>query len=85
MASRTISDAGGNWNATTSWTEGAVPVAGDDVVATATSGNLVVNVATANLNSFDLTGYVGTLSGGSAINVRPASGTTACLLAGTIT
>lgn len=75
MATRTISDTGGNWNSTSSWVEGAVPVDGDDVVATATSGNLTVNVNTALLKSFDLTGYPSTLSGGSALNVYPASGT----------
>lgn len=87
MATRTISNAGGNWNATAAWVEGAVPVAGDDVVATGTSGNLVVNVASANLKSFNLTGYVGTMSGSSAIIVAPVtgSGTVVCLLAGTIT
>jgi hypothetical protein len=62
MAQRHISDAGGNWNATTAWEEGVVPVAGDDIRATATSGDLKVNVHTAHLRSFDLDGYTGTLS-----------------------
>lgn len=84
-ATRTISVLGGNWDSTTAWTELAVPVDGDDVVATALSGNLVVNVNTANLNSFDLTNYVGILSGGSLITVAPASGTVVCKFAGTIT
>ncbi len=86
MATRTISDAGGNWDATAAWTEGVVPVSGDDVVATATSGNLVVNVETATLKSFDLTGYTGTLSGSSTLRLSPATGNTVnCLFAGTIT
>lgn len=80
----TISNAGGNWNATTAWTEGAVPANGDDVVATGTSGNLAVNVDTADLNSFDMTGYAGTLSGVADIYVVPSSGTVPVLFAGTI-
>ena len=84
-ATRTISTAGGLWNATTTWAEGAVPVAGDDVVATATSGNLTVNVATAALNSFDLTGYAGTMQSTFSITVQPAAGTVNCKFAGTIT
>ena len=56
MATRTISDAGGNWNATGTWVEGAVPTSADDVVATATSGNLTIN-ATAYCKSVVLTGY----------------------------
>ena len=86
MATRTISNAGGNWDTTGAWVEGAVPVAGDDVVATATSGSLAINVNTANLGSFDLTGYLGTLSGVGTLNVRGKSNTTtAVLFAGNIT
>jgi len=84
MATRTISNAGGNWNSTGAWTEGAVPVEGDDIVATGTSGNLAINVYTAKVKSFNLTGYVGTLSGSSLLYVGPTSGTTICLFAGTI-
>ena len=85
-ATRTISDAGGNWNATTAWAEGSVPVNGDDVVATGTSGNLVVNANSANLKSFDLTNYVGTMSGTSSITVVGAASTTVAVkFAGTIT
>jgi len=84
MATRTISNAGGNWSATTAWVEGAIPVNGDDVVATATSGNLVVD-ASPYLKSFDLTNYTGTLSGTSDIRIHLASGTNVCLFAGVIT
>lgn len=56
MATRTISNAGGNWNATGTWVEGAIPTSADDVVATATSGNLIVNAA-ASCKSLVLTGY----------------------------
>lgn len=58
MSTRTISDAGGNWNATGTWVEGAVPTSLDDVVATATSGNLTINVI-ANCKSIDFTNYTG--------------------------
>jgi len=68
MATRTISNAGGNWNATGTWVEGIVPTSADDVVATATSGNLVINT-TANCLSLNFTNYVGTLSGSSNITV----------------
>jgi len=75
----TISDAGGNWNSAASWTgcNSTYPQTGDNVLATATSGNLAVNVNTAYLNSFDLDGYTGTLSGNyNALNIRPANGST---------
>lgn len=61
MATRTISDVGGNWNALTTWVEGAVPTAADDVVATPTSGNLTINGA-ANCKTADFTNYTGILT-----------------------
>lgn len=61
MATRTISDAGGNWNATATWVEGVVPTSADDVVATATSGQLTVNVGV-SCRSIDLTNYSNTLT-----------------------
>jgi len=61
MATRTISPLGGNWNAATAWVEAAVPTAADDVVATASSGNLTVNVASA-CRSMDLNGWTQTLT-----------------------
>ena len=83
-----------NWNATTNtnWsaTDGGannatVPAAGDDVFLKS-AANCIVNVATANLKSFDMTGYTGTLSGTSTINVVGlASSTNVLKLAGTIT
>lgn len=74
MAVRTISNAGGLWNATTAWVEGVVPTNADDVVATATSGNLTINVQ-ADCRSIDLTGYTGTLTHNSGIDLR-VGGTT---------
>ena len=64
MAIRTISNTGGNFNDTGTWVEGIVPVAGDSVVATATSGNLTVNVASGGVGllSFIMTNYTGILT-----------------------
>ena len=75
MATRTISNAGGNWDSTGTWVEGVVPTSADDVVATATSGNLTINVAAA-CRSLDLTGYVGTLTHNASItlSIGDASG-----------
>lgn len=61
MATRTISNAGGNWGTAATWVEGAVPTAADDVVATATSGNLTMNVAGV-CRSIDFTNYVATFT-----------------------
>lgn len=62
MAVRTVSNTGGNWNAVTTWVGGVVPLGGDTVDFTATSGNLVVNVLTNNLAGIDFTNYVGTIT-----------------------
>lgn len=70
MAARTVSNTGGNWNATTTWVGGVVPVAGDTVDFTATSGPLTVNVATANLVGIDFTNYVNTITFTNTINVN---------------
>lgn len=71
MATRTISNAGGNFNATGTWVEGVVPVAGDAVVATATSGQLTINVASGGVGllSFILTGYISTVTWNSTLTV----------------
>jgi hypothetical protein len=61
MATRTISNAGGNYNATGTWVEGVVPTSADDVVATATSGQLTMNISGA-ARSFDFTNYTNTLT-----------------------
>jgi hypothetical protein len=68
MATRTVSNAGGNWNATGTWVGGVVPIAGDDVNFTATSGNLTVNVSTANLVGITFANYVGTITFNNPIN-----------------
>jgi len=82
MAIRTISDAGGNWNATTTWVEGAVPIQGDDVIATSTSGNLTLT-AGAITKSLDFTNYVGTFNMNNfnlAIGTQTIMGTTFSLV-----
>lgn len=62
MAVRTVSDTGGNWNATTTWVGGVVPSATLDTVAfTATSGQLTVNVASICIG-IDFTNYVNTIT-----------------------
>lgn len=68
MAIRTVSPTGGNWNAITTWTGGVVPIAGDTVDFTALSGNITVNVSTANLIGIDFTNYVNTITFTNQIN-----------------
>lgn len=70
MAIRTISVAGGNYDATTAWDEGVVPTSADDVVARAggDSGSLTVNVASAAL-TMNFTNYVNTLTLGANLTV----------------
>lgn len=63
MATRTISDTGGNYNTIGAWVEGVVPTANDDVVATVTSGPLNIT-ASAVAKSVNLTNYVSTLTHG---------------------
>lgn len=72
MATRTISNTGGNYNSTATWVEGAVPTSADDVVATATSGQLTVNVASA-ARTFDFTNYTNTLTMNNTWTVSGAS------------
>lgn len=61
MATRTIANGGGNYNATGTWVEGVVPTSADDVVATATSGQLTVNVGSL-AKTIDFTNYTNTLT-----------------------
>lgn len=75
-----VTSSGGtrNWNTASTWFNcaGSFPAAGDDVIATSTSGNVIVNVNTAALKSFDFSTYGGTLSGTSQIIVRGLSAST---------
>lgn len=61
MAVRTITNTGGLWSLPATWVEGAVPLASDDVVSTATSGPLTIDIS-AVCRSIDLTGYTNTLT-----------------------
>jgi len=68
MATITISNTGGNWNATPSWVGGVVPGAADNVVATATSGNLTVTANTSIL-TVNFTNYISTFTVNSGITL----------------
>ena len=68
MATITISNTGGNWNATGTWVGGVLPVAADTVVATATSGPVNVTVA-AVISILDLSLYTNTLTLTSSLTV----------------
>lgn len=72
MALRTVSNTGGNWNATAAWVGGVIPVSTDTVDFTATSGNLVVNVNTAALAGINFSNYVGTITFNANINLQGA-------------
>ena len=78
-----------NWSTANSWhgsvTDHVKPVNGDDVVFN-NSTNCVVNENTALLRSLDMTGYTGTLSGSTQLNISGAASTTTnVILAGTYT
>jgi hypothetical protein len=66
MAIRTIANGGGLWSLPATWVEGAVPLNSDDVVATATSGNVTIDVNSV-CRSIDLTNYVNTLTHNSGV------------------
>lgn len=84
MAARTVSDTGGNWNAIATWVDGVVPLIGDTVDFTATSGPLVVNVTTATLAGIDFTNYLGiiTFNANIAVNTSVNLGTVGYTQAG---
>lgn len=77
MALRTVSNTGGNWNATAAWVGGVVPLLGDTVDFTATSGNLVVNVTTTTLSGINFTNYLGiiTFNANIVVNISVNLGT----------
>lgn len=79
MATRTISNTGGNWSSTGAWVEGSVPTSADAVVATATSGPLTVT-AGATCLSLVLTGYTSTMNITGGLTVAST-----ITLAGTVT
>jgi hypothetical protein len=74
MPQRTISAAGGNWNSTATWVEGAVPTTSDFVVGNASSGQLTMNVG-ATVQYVDFSAYTSTLTFTSFLQVNLASAT----------
>lgn len=68
MATRTISNTGGNWNSAATWVEGVVPTSADSVIATATSGNINLTV-TSDCATINLTNYTGIMSGTGSLRV----------------
>ena len=78
MATKTVSAAGGNFGAGAAWVGGVAPVANDDIVANATSGNLTINAATVNLVGANFTGYTRTLAFGTNL-INLTSGSTLTL------
>ena len=68
MATRTVSNTGGNYNATGTWVEAAVPTSADTVVFTSTSGQLTVNVAS-QAGSINFSGYTGTTTLSNTLSV----------------
>lgn len=68
-ATITASATGGNWSATGTWVGGVVPGSGDAVLLASTSGNVVVDVASACASLDAATGlYTGTLSGSATLS-----------------
>jgi hypothetical protein len=74
MAQRTISAAGGNWNSTATWAEGAVPTTSDHIVGLDTSGNLTMNVA-GTVQYADFSNYLGTLTTTNNLTLNLSSAT----------
>ncbi len=69
MAVITVSSIGGNWNATTTWVGGVVPLITDTVDFTATSGDLTINVASQCVG-IDFTNYIGTLTVNTTLRIN---------------
>jgi hypothetical protein len=81
MATRTVSAAGGNFTAGATWVGGIAPVAGDDIVANATSGNLTMNVVSPiSLIGDNFTGYTGTLAFGANPMIFNSVGATSLII-----
>lgn len=70
MAIRTVSNTGGNWNATGTWVGGVVPSATlDTVVFTATSGPLTVNVASTCIG-INFANYANTITFSNSLTIN---------------
>lgn len=74
MPTRTVANGGGNFNVAATWVENAVPTNSDDVVFTATSGQLTVNVASA-CQSINFTNYTNTITFTNTLTVGGATPT----------
>lgn len=81
MATKTVAAGGGNFNTGATWVGGVAPVAGDDIVANATSGNLTLTATTVSLLAANFTGYTGTLAFGNFNMLFNTAGTVAITLA----
>src|ERR1035437_1495373 len=81
MATRTIANGGGSWATAGTWVEGIVPILGDAVVCTASSGQLTIGAAAA-CTSIDFTSYTNTLTLNQTLTV---SGNVTLVAAMTIT
>lgn len=68
MAVFTVANGGGNINAGATYVGGIAPTATDDIVFTATSGNLTVNTGF-TITNFDLSTYLGTITFTSVLTV----------------
>lgn len=68
MATRTITNGGGVWTTASTWVENQVPTAADDVVATASSGPVVVS-SNGVCRSLDLSLYTNQLTINSGITI----------------
>ena len=84
MATRTIANGGGNWSSNGTWVEGSAPTSADDVVATASSGNVTIDTSGCVCRSADFTSYVGTLthSSGAVLTIGDGSGGSLTLVSG---
>jgi len=77
MPIKTISAAGGNFNATTTWVGGVVPVQDDVIVGDASSGNLTWTTNLAGRYVLDMTNYAATMSINVATWTLPSNTTVA--------
>ena len=73
MAVITISNTGGNWNATATWVGGVGPTAGDSIISTATSGPLTVTV-NASINGVNFTNYTNTFTINAGVTLSQGAG-----------
>ena len=69
MAIITVSNTGGNWNATATWVGGVVPVSTDTVIFTALSGQVTVNVAS-TCAGINFSTYINTITFTSLLTVN---------------